>query len=150
LAIFTVVKAGFLLSGKAGNVVVVARLPDGHIGWSAPSAIVTGAGTDVTDVVLVLNSEEAVNAFKTKEKFTHSVSIGPLGAGGSYSVMSVDGQVIPVFSYTDSKCLFSGINVEGTGLFELSQTNYDFYRQSVMAKDLLVGDIGLLEDSLRL
>jgi lipid-binding SYLF domain-containing protein len=42
LAFLTVVKAGFLLTGKVGTGLVVARLPDGS--WSAPSAIAT-AGT---------------------------------------------------------------------------------------------------------
>lgn len=40
LAIFSVVKAGFVWSGKAGSGVVVARLDDGS--WSAPSCIATG------------------------------------------------------------------------------------------------------------
>lgn len=40
LAIFSVVKAGFVWSGKAGSGVVTARLSDGS--WSAPSCIATG------------------------------------------------------------------------------------------------------------
>lgn len=40
LAVFSVVKAGFVWSGKAGSGVVTARLPDGS--WSAPSCIATG------------------------------------------------------------------------------------------------------------
>lgn len=40
LAVFSVVKAGFLWSGKVGSGVVVARLADGS--WSAPSCIATG------------------------------------------------------------------------------------------------------------
>lgn len=39
-AIFSVVKAGFLLSARGGSGVVLAKLPDGQ--WSAPSAIGTG------------------------------------------------------------------------------------------------------------
>jgi len=39
LAIITVLKAGFLFSGRVGSGLVVARLPDGS--WSPPSAIVT-------------------------------------------------------------------------------------------------------------
>lgn len=85
LAIFTILKAGFVFSGKAGSGIVVARLPDGS--WSAPSCIATagvgwglqiGAGkylppmlrpdqavltADLTEVVIVLNSDEAVKAF---------------------------------------------------------------------------------------
>lgn len=39
LAVFTILKAGFVFSGKAGSGLVVARLPDGS--WSAPSCIAT-------------------------------------------------------------------------------------------------------------
>ena len=53
LAVFSVVKAGFVFSGKGGTGVVVARLPDGS--WSAPSLIMTGGlgwglqiGADIT------------------------------------------------------------------------------------------------------
>jgi lipid-binding SYLF domain-containing protein len=38
-AVFTVIKAGFMFSGKAGSGLVVARLEDGS--WSAPSCIAT-------------------------------------------------------------------------------------------------------------
>lgn len=87
---FTILKAGFVFSGKAGSGIVVARLPDGS--WSAPSCIATagvgwglqiGAGeshplvftlvrpdmrtvlisVDLTEVVIVLNSDDAVKAF---------------------------------------------------------------------------------------
>ena len=36
LAVFSVLKAGFVFSGKAGSGLVIARLPDGS--WSAPSS----------------------------------------------------------------------------------------------------------------
>lgn len=36
---FTILKAGFVFSGKAGSGLVIARLPDGS--WSAPSCIAT-------------------------------------------------------------------------------------------------------------
>jgi lipid-binding SYLF domain-containing protein len=69
LAIFTVIKAGFLFSGRAGSGIVVARLPN-NAGWSAPSCIATGGmgvggqiGAEVTDFVIVLNSQDAVKAF---------------------------------------------------------------------------------------
>lgn len=39
VAILSVIKAGFLFSGRAGSGIVVARLPGG--GWSAPSGINT-------------------------------------------------------------------------------------------------------------
>ncbi|CAG8585100.1 14807_t:CDS:2, partial [Cetraspora pellucida] len=67
-AIFTVIKAGFVFSGRAGSGLVVARLEDGS--WSAPSAIATGGmgfggqiGAEITDFVIVLNSRAAVKSF---------------------------------------------------------------------------------------
>ena len=65
---FSVLKAGFVFSGKAGSGLVIARLPDGS--WSAPSCIATGGvgwglqiGADLTEFVIILNSEDAVRAF---------------------------------------------------------------------------------------
>ena len=37
VAILTVIKAGFLFSGRAGSGIVIAKLEDGS--WSAPSGI---------------------------------------------------------------------------------------------------------------
>lgn len=80
-AIFTIVKAGFLFSARAGSGIVIARLENGcerspftsglkqyrssdtHTAWSAPSAIGTAgvglggqAGAEMTDFLIVLNS----------------------------------------------------------------------------------------------
>ncbi|KAA1134821.1 hypothetical protein PGTUg99_014891 [Puccinia graminis f. sp. tritici] len=75
LAIFTILKVGFVWSGKAGSGIVIARLEDGS--WSAPSCIATGGvgfglqvGADFSEFVIVLNSEEAVRAFATTGNMT--------------------------------------------------------------------------------
>src|SRR5438270_9448687 len=67
LAIISVVKAGFIFSGKGGEGVVIARTANG---WSGPSFIGTGGagwgpqiGAEMTDFVIVLNSDRAVRAF---------------------------------------------------------------------------------------
>ena len=67
LAILTVTKAGFIGSARGGSGIVVARTAKG---WSGPSAIGTGglgvgfqAGVEITEFVIVLNTQEAVNAF---------------------------------------------------------------------------------------
>ncbi len=51
IAIMTIVKAGFLITGKIGTGLVIAKLPNGE--WSAPSAIGT-AGTSIAHVVTFL------------------------------------------------------------------------------------------------
>jgi SH3 domain-containing YSC84-like protein 1 len=65
LVIITVLKAGFLGTGRYGNGLVVVRLSDGS--WSAPSAIGIGGagfggqiGFELTDFVFVLNDAAAV------------------------------------------------------------------------------------------
>ncbi|KAI9337455.1 hypothetical protein BD770DRAFT_422576 [Pilaira anomala] len=145
LAIFTVVKAGFLWSGRAGSGVVVSN---------APSCIATGGvgfgaqiGADITDFVLILNSEEAVRAFSQGGNLTLggnlSVSVGPIGAGGEASIAGDirDKKVAPIFSYTKSKGLFAGMSIEGTGLLELQKANTAFYGKPIRAEAILKGEI---------
>ncbi|KAI7885078.1 DUF500-domain-containing protein, partial [Lichtheimia hyalospora FSU 10163] len=155
LAIFTVVKAGFLWSGRAGSGIVVARyLMVFFIAWSAPSAIATGGvgigaqvGADITDVVLILNSDESVRAFSRGGNVTVggslAVSAGPIGAGGEAAVSGdySSRKVTPIFSYSKSKGLFAGMSIEGTGLLELTKTNTGWYSRSVKAEDILKGQV---------
>ncbi|KAF8906150.1 hypothetical protein CPB85DRAFT_1224237 [Mucidula mucida] len=148
LAIFQVLKAGFVFSGKAGSGIVIARLPDGS--WSAPSCIATGGlgwglqiGADITDFVVVLNSEDAVRAFSLGGNVTIggniSASAGPIGTGGS--VQASLAHPAPMFSYSKSKGLFAGLSLEGTALIERKDANKEFYGSPVPARDILGGRV---------
>lgn len=148
LAIFTVIKAGFITSVRAGTGLVIARLPSG--GWSAPSCIATGGvgfgaqiGADITDFVIILNTDEAVHAFSRGGNLTLggslSISAGPIGAGGEAAVSATS--MSAVYSYSKSKGLFAGISIEGTGLLERKDANAKFYGKPVKAQDLLSGSI---------
>ncbi|CUA74900.1 SH3 domain-containing protein PJ696,02 [Schizosaccharomyces pombe 972h-] [Rhizoctonia solani] len=148
LAIFQVLKAGFVFSGKAGSGIVLARLPDGS--WSAPSCIGTAGvgwglqiGADITDFVIVLNSEEAVRAFSMGGNVTIggniSASAGPIGTGGA--VQASLASPAPMFSYSKSKGLFAGLSLEGTVLIERKDANRDFYGSDIPAKDILSGRV---------
>ncbi|XP_058988791.1 SH3 domain-containing YSC84-like protein 1 isoform X4 [Mustela lutreola] len=88
LAILSVIKAGFLVTARGGSGVVLARLPDGK--WSAPSAIgIAGlgggfeVGIEVSDLVIILNYDRAVEAFAKGGNLTlggnFTVAVGPLG-----------------------------------------------------------------------
>ncbi|EEB95852.1 hypothetical protein MPER_05115, partial [Moniliophthora perniciosa FA553] len=90
-AIFTVFKAGFVFSARAGSGIVIARLPDGS--WSAPSAIGTAGlgfggqlGAEMTDFLVVLNSRSALRSFMAAGSLTlggnASIAVGPLGRNG--------------------------------------------------------------------
>ncbi|KDN51652.1 hypothetical protein RSAG8_00198, partial [Rhizoctonia solani AG-8 WAC10335] len=157
LAIFQVIKAGFVFSGKAGSGIVLARLPDGS--WSAPSCIGTAGvgwglqiGADITDFVIVLNSEEAVRAFSMGGNVTIggniSAAAGPIGTGAA--VQASLASPAPMFSYSKSKGLFAGLSLEGlfaglslegTILIERKDANRDFYGSDVPANDILNGRV---------
>jgi lipid-binding SYLF domain-containing protein len=148
LAIFEVIKAGFVFSGKAGSGLVIARLPDGS--WSAPSCIATGGigwglqiGADITHFVIVLNSEDAVRAFSLGGNVTIggniSATAGPIGTGGS--VQASLAHPAPMFSYSKSKGLFAGLSLEGTVLIERKDANKEFYGSAIPARDILSGRV---------
>lgn len=147
-AIFAVLKAGFVWSGKAGSGVVIARLPDGT--WSAPSCIATGGvgfgfqvGADISEFVVVLNSQEAISAFAKGGNVTIGgqlgATAGPIGVGGAVNTALVNPS--PVFTYSKSKGLFAGVSLEGTVLIERKDANEAFYGQPIPAVDLLSGKV---------
>jgi len=145
LAIISVVKAGFIFSGKGGEGVVVART--GH-GWSGPSFIGTGGagwgpqiGAEVTDFVIVLNSERAVRAFSKGGNVTlgadASVAAGPIGR-------AAEADVTPraaIYTYSKSKGLFVGASLEGAVIGTRKGANERYYGRPVTADDILHGRV---------
>lgn len=141
LAIISVVKAGFIFSGKAGEGVVVART--GH-GWSGPSFIGTGGagwgpqiGAQVTDFVIVLNNDRALRAFSKGGNVTlgadASVAAGPVGR-------AAEADVTPraaIYTYSRSKGLFIGASLEGAVIGTRSGANTQYYGRPVTAYDIL-------------
>ncbi|KAI6133377.1 hypothetical protein EDD16DRAFT_1688969 [Pisolithus croceorrhizus] len=147
-AIFTVFKAGFLFSARAGTGIVIAKLGDGN--WSAPSAIgcaglgVGGQlGAELTDFLIVLNSTS--KSFMSSGSLTlggnMSVAIGPLGRNGEAlgSVNSSGKLPQCTYSYSKTRGLFGGVSVEGSVIVERQDANALAYKQNVTAKMLLSG-----------
>ena len=145
LAIISVVKAGFIFSGKAGEGVVVARTGRG---WSGPSFIGTGGagwgpqiGAEVTDFVIVLNSERAVRAFSKGGNVTlgadASVAAGPVGR-------AAEADVTPraaIYTYSRAKGLFIGASLEGAVIGTRKGANEHYYGRPVTAYDILNGRV---------
>uniref|UniRef100_A0A8C7BJW4 SH3 domain-containing YSC84-like protein 1 n=1 Tax=Neovison vison TaxID=452646 RepID=A0A8C7BJW4_NEOVI len=147
LAILSVIKAGFLVTARGGSGVVLARLPDGK--WSAPSAIgIAGlgggfeVGIEVSDLVIILNYDRAVEAFAKGGNLTlggnFTVAVGPLGRNleGNVALRSS----AAVFTYCKSRGLFAGVSLEGSCLIERKDTNRKFYCRDVRAYDVLFGE----------
>ncbi|KAL3476186.1 hypothetical protein BJX99DRAFT_228354 [Aspergillus californicus] len=150
LAILTVLKAGFLGSGRFGSGVVVARLGDGS--WSAPSAIATAGagfggqiGFELTDFVFILNDAAAVRTFSQAGTLTLggnvSIAAGPIGRNAEAAGAASTKGVAAVFSYSKTKGLFAGVSLEGSMLVERKDANEKMYNSRVSARQLLSGTI---------
>ncbi|KAJ2960823.1 hypothetical protein NQZ79_g3867 [Umbelopsis isabellina] len=150
LAIYTVLKAGFLFSGRAGGGLVVARLPDGS--WSAPSAIATAGagaggqiGAELTDFVIVLNTKEAVKTFSHAGNITlggnMSVAAGPIGRNAEAAGSASFKHVAPIYSYSKTRGLFAGVSLEGSVIVTRQDANAKLYGGKVTTKELLNGTI---------
>jgi lipid-binding SYLF domain-containing protein len=143
LAILTMTKAGFIVSGRGGTGVIVARTENG---WSGPSGIGTGglgvgfqAGVQVSEYVIVLNTQEAVNAFSKGRNVTLggnlSAAIGPLGR-------SVEAGVTPqaaIYTYSRNQGIFAGVSLEGTVIGTRYEANEQYYGRPVFPLDILAG-----------
>lgn len=145
LAILTVVKVGFGLSGKGGQGVVVARTGDG---FSGPSFIGTGGagwgpqiGAQITEFVFVLNTNRAVRAFSRDGNLTlgadASVAAGPVGREAAAAVMPT----AAIYTYSRTKGLFAGASLEGTVIATQKTANHRYYGQPVSSRDILSGSV---------
>jgi lipid-binding SYLF domain-containing protein len=145
LAIITVVKVGFGISGKGGQGVVVARTGRG---WSGPSFVGTGGagwgpqiGAQVTDFVFVLNSNRAVRAFSRDGNVTlgvdASVAAGPVGRDAHAGVTPT----AAIYTYSRSKGLFAGASLEGAVIATQKTANARYYGRPARAIDILAGRV---------
>jgi lipid-binding SYLF domain-containing protein len=145
LAVISVVKAGFIFSGKAGEGVVVART---RYGWSGPSFVGTGGagwglqiGAEVTDFVIVLNNDAAVRAFSRGGNVTlgadASVAAGPVGRAAEADVTPK----AAIYTYSRSKGLFAGVSLEGAVIGTRKRANEHYYGRPVTANDILHGRV---------
>jgi lipid-binding SYLF domain-containing protein len=145
LAIIRVYKAGFGISGRVGNGVVVARTGRG---WSGPAFIsLAGAGVgpqigaQSTDFVLVLNTQGAVDAFARGVNVTLggdlSVAVGPVGRTAELGVTPI----AAVYTYSQSRGLFAGASLEGSVIVTRPGANAAFYGRQVAATQVLGGNV---------
>jgi SH3 domain-containing YSC84-like protein 1 len=145
LAIITSLKVGFIITGQGGKGLVVARHGKS---WTGPSAIGTGgvgvgfqAGAQVSELIFVLNTEEAVKAFSregnVKLGADISVAAGPVGRDLKAGVTPV----AAVYTYSRSQGLFAGVSLEGTVLATRTDANTTFYGKSVTPDQILSGAI---------
>jgi len=149
VAFLTVLKVGFGFSGRYGTGLVIARLSDNN--WSAPSAIsLTGLGWglqfggEVTEVMLILTTDTAVETFKSRGQVTLGaelgVSVGPVGKSVESDVTAGNKGATHAFSYANSRGLFVGASLEASIIVQRKETNKGYYGEVVGASTLLAGE----------
>lgn len=119
VAIFPgVIKAGFIVGGRAGDGVISRRVKGG---WSAPAffnlaggSVGLQIGASKTDFVLLFMNQEALSGL-LQDKFEiggeGSVAAGPVGRSAS---ASTDAQLkAGIISYSRSKGAFAGLEIKG-------------------------------------
>ncbi len=130
-----VLKAGFLLGGRFGRGVVLARLPDGS--WGEPVFVTLAgggfglqAGVQSTDVVLVFQTATSLDrVLRGGGKLTLggdvSIAAGPVGR---QAAAATDGELkAEIYSYSRSRGLFAGVSLEGAALRADADANRAFY-----------------------
>lgn len=150
LAFLTVIKAGFIWTGKVGVGLVISKLPDGR--WSAPSAIGTmgmgfGAemGGQMIDFMIILNTEAAVKSFMQRGQGSIGANLefaaGPYGrAAGANANFSSTG-IAPTYTYSHSKGLFGGVGLQGSAIAARNDLNKKFYGREITPAEILTGAV---------
>ena len=148
LAIFTTMRSGLWVSGAGGSGILIARKEDGS--WSPPSGILLHTaglgflvGIDIYDCVIVINTDEALEAF-TKIRCTIgseiSVAAGPVGGGGILD-SEVHKRQAAIFTYLKSRGFYAGVQIDGTVIIERTDENERFYGRRIPVKDILTGKV---------
>lgn len=142
-----VIKAGFIIGGRHGNGILLARQESGA--WSSPVFIsLTGGsvgwqiGVQSTDVILVFKTRQGIDGILAS-KFTlggdAAVAAGPVGRQVSGAT---DAQLkAEIYSYSRSRGAFIGISLEGSALQLDRLAMEQFYRPDVTAREVLKGEV---------
>ncbi|KAI7882371.1 DUF500-domain-containing protein [Lichtheimia hyalospora FSU 10163] len=128
LAIFTVLKAGFLFSGRAGSGLVVARLVCSfcYCYW--------WYGCWWSDWC-------RIDRFRACVEYQGSLAAGPMGRNAEASGTASLKHISAVYSYSKTKGLFAGVSLEGSVILTRNDANEKLYGQRVTAKELLNGSV---------
>ena len=136
-----VAKAGFIFGGSGGRAVLIVR--DAKTGkWVGPAfytlataSVGFQAGIAVSEMLTLVMSDRALNSLLSdsiKLGPDASVAAGPVGAGAKADV------VTDLVSYSRSKGVYGGVNLDGTVVAVSKDWNEGFYQKPVSAPDILV------------
>ena len=142
------VKAGVIVGGQSGKGYATCRSANG---WSAPAPITIGGGTfgaqlgaQSTELLALVTSEKGMNALSTgnfRVGVDASATAGPVGTGkGSSTDVAAGGDLI---SYSRSKGLFAGANLDGTTIKMDEDSSRALYGSTPELKTILSGSVAV-------
>jgi SH3 domain-containing YSC84-like protein 1 len=142
----TMLNGGFIVGARYGRGVASCRTPKG---WSAPAFfVVTGGsfglqigGQAVDLVMLIMNNDGMKNLLSSKFKMgaDASVAAGPVGRHASANTdWKLRAQVL---SYSRSRGVFAGLELNGAVIKQDKSSTRDFYGRMVPFKTSLTGTI---------
>ena len=134
-------RAGFVVGGSGARGVLLARDPaTGN--WSGPAfytlanaSIGLQAGIDKAEMVMLVMTDKGLNSLlSTQFKLGADVSIaaGPVGTGAERGITT------DVVTFSRSKGIYGGINLDGTMVKVNHEWNNRYYGKSVTPPDILV------------
>ena len=136
-----VLKAGFIFGGSGGRALLVAKDPKSGK-WVGPAfyglataSVGFQAGISVSETVTLVMSDKGMNSLLApsfKIGGDASVAAGPVGAGAKSDV------VADLVTFSRSKGLYGGLNLDGTLVNTADDWNQAYYGQNVLATDILV------------
>ncbi|HTP66556.1 MAG TPA: lipid-binding SYLF domain-containing protein [Geobacteraceae bacterium] len=141
-----VLKAGFFLGGSGGSGVLLVH--DEKTGeWSQPAFYTLGSvtfglqiGGEAAEVIMVAMNSKAIDSLlssSVKLGGDVSVTIGPVG-GGAKGAVTVPEVTADFVSFTKTKGIYAGLNLEGSVLQVRDGLNGAYYGREVMPKDILI------------
>jgi SH3 domain-containing YSC84-like protein 1 len=145
------VKAAMIAGARVGKGVVIVRSPKTGE-WNPPAFIKSRqaswglqAGIQKAELVLLVVSQKGLKQiFKTQFNLGSGpqIAIGPVGKTLKLNLPETlkDNDI---FAYSRIKGLFAGLSFEGTIISSDKNANYEYYRQPVSNRNLLVGSKGI-------
>jgi SH3 domain-containing YSC84-like protein 1 len=141
-----IIKGGFVWGGSGGTGVLVVR--DEKTGrWSQPAFYTIGSvtfglqiGGEAAEVVMMAMTRKAIDSlFSSSLKLGGDVSIalGPVGIGAKANA-DLPNVTADLISFSKSKGLYAGLNLEGSVVAVRNSLNRAYYSKNVRPADIIV------------
>jgi len=142
-------KAAFGIGGNYGRGFATCRLSNNTEAWSAPAPVFLGGGSigvqlggKSTDLLmLVMNDKGTQQLLSSKFKIgaDASAAAGPVGRTAAASTnWKLDSEIL---TYSRSKGLFAGIDINGASVKQDDKTTTDLYSKAVPFNQILTGQV---------